>query len=493
MEADTLVRHLGVWSNGRAPLHQKLSAALTNAIRQGLVGPGVRLPSERTLAAALRISRTTVVAAYDDLRARRWLESRSGSGTWVSARSPAVRAARQAAYATTVAASPLFGLLVSRDEAGDVIDLALGTPLPLDDLPADLFTLPADEHAALLRDRLYHPLGWPDLRRAIAADYTSRGLDTRPEQLLVTNGAQQAIALSATLCVQRGDNVLVEDPAYFGALDICRTLGARIVGIPVGDHGVPPLALRDRIGATGARLVYLTPTFQNPTGVVMPAGFRKEIGRIAEATGVAVIDDGTMADLAIDPAGGAAPLPIAAFAPTAPILTVGSLSKLVWPGLRVGWIRATEPMIQRLARIKTSIDLSTPLLTQAIAARVVGAMDDARRLRQRELKPRRDLMRALLREQLPEWRFRTPAGGLFFWARLPDADARDFAQVAFRHGVVTLAGPHMSTTAEEHASFLRLPFFAEPSTLRSAVDRLAAAWHDYRSSRRERRPTIAIV
>ncbi|HEV3139223.1 MAG TPA: PLP-dependent aminotransferase family protein, partial [Vicinamibacterales bacterium] len=419
-------------------------------------------------------------------------ESRSGSGTWVSARSRAVIAARHAAHATSVAASPLFGLLVGHDEAGDVIDVALGTPLPLEGLPPDLFVLPPEEHTALLRDRLYHPLGWPALRRAIAAEHSRRGLDTTPDQVLVTNGAQQAIALSAALCVQRGDTILVEDPAYFGVLDVGRTIGARIVGVPVGADGVSPSAIRDRIAATGARLIYLTPTFQNPTGAVMPAPVRREIGRIAAATGVAVIDDCTMADLAIDPPGGSTPAPIAAHAPDAPILTIGSLSKLVWPGLRVGWIRASEPMIQRLVRIKTAMDLSCPLLTQAIATRVVGAIGEARRLRQIELRPRRDLLRALLREHLPAWRFRVPNGGLFLWTELPQTDAREFAQVAFRHGVVTLAGSHMST-AGEHSSFLRVPFFAEPDTLRTAVDRLAAAWREHRSAPRERRQAVAIV
>ena len=202
--------------------------------------------------------------------------------------------------------------------------------------------------------------------------------------------------------------------------------------------------------------------------------------------GIPLIDDRTMADLVLE---GAPPPPIATYAPSAPVFTIGSLSKLVWPGLRVGWVRAPVPLIQRLARVKTAIDLASPLLTQVIGARVVGAIGDARRLRQRELKPRRDLLAKLLREQLPEWTFRVPEGGLFLWTRLPRGDAGQFAQVALRHGVVTLAGTTMSA-AEEGVSFLRLPFFAEPATLRSAVDRLTAAWRDYRTHVRERRQPV---
>jgi DNA-binding transcriptional MocR family regulator len=476
MDSQALSHYLGVWSKGRGPLQAKLAVALMSAIRRGLLAPGLRLPSERQLAHALRVSRTTVVAAYDALRERGWLESRTGSGTWISARSPAVIAARGAAQATTLPRSPLLGLLDAQ-EGPDVIDFALGTPPPLG-LPPDLFVLPPEEQAAVFSDRLYHPLGLPVLRRAIAAEYSNQGLDTRPEDVLVTNGAQQAISLCASLCMQRGDTMLVEDPTYFGVLDVCRTVGARPAELPVGADGVAPSTIRDRIGATAARLIYLTPTFQNPTGAVMPAAARKQIGQIAAATGVPVIDDRTLADLIVD-GSTPLPLPMAAYATGAPIFTVGSLSKLVWPGLRIGWIRAAEPLVQRLARVKSAMDLASPLPTQAIGARVVGAMDVARRLRQRELKPRRDLLKTLLRARLPEWTFRVPAGGVFFWVELPDADAREFAQVAYRHGIVTLAGPSMSP-AEAHSRFLRLPFFAEPETLRAAVDRLARAWRDYR-------------
>jgi DNA-binding transcriptional MocR family regulator len=352
-----------------------------------------------------------------------------------------------------------------------------------------VFTLPADESGALIRDRVYHPLGLPALRSAIAAEYTKQGLDTRDQHILVTNGAQQAIALCAAVCVQRGDTVLVEDPTYFGALDAGRTAGARLASMPVGADSVSPSAVRERIAATGARLIYVTATFQNPTGGVMSAAVRRDIGQIVASTGVPLIDDRTIADLIIE---GMPPGPIAAYAPDAPIFTVGSLSKLVWPGLRVGWIRAAEPAIQRLARVKTAMDLGSPLLTQAIGARVINVIADARRLRQRELRPRRDLLASLLRKRLPDWRFRVPTGGLFLWVRLPNADAREYAQIAFRHGVVTLPGPTMSA-ADEHAGYLRLPFFAEPATLRLAVDRLAAAWNDYRSSGRVRARAVAIV
>jgi DNA-binding transcriptional MocR family regulator len=489
MEIQGVVRHLGLWSSGRGSLQQKLARALMDAIRQGLMNPGLRLPSERALAEALKISRTTVATAYDALRELGWLDSRSGSGTRVSARSSAVTMARSASQAAALATSPLLGLLDNQPD-DDIVDFALGTPAPLTDLPAELFTLPGDEHGALLRDRAYHPFGLVSLRRAIADEYSKIGLRTDQEEVLVTNGAQHALALCAMSYVQRGDTVLIEDPTYFGALDACRAVGARIATLPVEAGGVSPSAIRDRMTATAARLIYLTPTFQNPTGAVMPVSARRETARIVSELGVPVIDDRTMADLILE---GSPPPPLAASAADAPILSIGSLSKLVWHGLRVGWIRAPEPVIQRLARLKSAMELGSPLLTQAIAARLVGALDEARALRKRQLKPRRDLLVALLQERLPEWTFRVPPGGLFLWVRLPRGDARQFAQLGLRHGVVTLPGSTLSAD-EAHTRFLRLPFLAEPETLRKGVGRLSAAWRDFQSGHRhDRRQHVAVV
>ena len=489
MDAQELIPHLGVWPTGPGPLQQKLARGLVDAIRKGAVHPGIRLPSERSLAQALSISRTTVVAAYDALREGGWLESRTGSGTWVCEGSPAVAAARGAAHAAALAASPLLGLLAHHDDK-DIIDFAMGSPLPLRELPLDLFTLPPDEYAALVHDRLYYPLGLPTARQAVAGYYCKRGLPTRPEQVLITNGAQHAIALCAGLYLQRGDSVLVEDPAYFGALDAFRVAGARVSPLPVGAAGVPIGVLRDRIIATAARLVYLTPTFQNPTGAVMPVAARKEVARIASELAIPVIDDGALAEIALN---GPTPPLIAAYAPSAPILTIGSLSKLAWPGLRAGWVRAPEPIIERLARIKSANDLGSPLLTQAIAVRLFAAIDQIRLLRRQQLKPRRDLMAGLLRESLPDWKFRLPVGGLFLWVKLPMGDSREFAQVALRHGTLILPGPAMSA-AEQHAPFIRLPFLAEGEMLRAGVRRLSAAWRDYQPAGQvDRRPRVAMV
>jgi DNA-binding transcriptional MocR family regulator len=484
MKADALVSHLGPWSAGKGSLQRKLAHGLIEAIRNGVLNPDARLPSERELARALAISRTTVVAAYDVLREGGWVESRTGSGTRV-VRSGVVSAARDAAQAGALAASPLLGLLSTYEEQ-DLVNLALGTPRPLLDLPIDLFTLPSDEYVAMVNDTRYYPLGLPVLREAIASYYTQMGLRTRSGQILVTTGAQQGISLCCALYLQRGDSALVEDPTYFGALDALRVAGARVAGIAVETEGIVPRVLRQRILATHSRLVYLTPTFQNPTGVVMPRRARKEVAGIAADLGAPIIDDCTCFDLALE---GLPPPPIAAFASEAPIITVGSLSKLVWPGLRIGWMRASEAIVEKLVRMKSAADLGSPLLTQAIAVRLLREIEAIRKLRRQELKPRRDLCAALLRNRLPDWEFSISPGGLFLWVKLPAGDARQFAQTALRHGVVILPGPLMSPT-ERFTRFIRVPFIAEPERLRKGIDQLAAAWREYKPGAQG---TVAIV
>jgi DNA-binding transcriptional MocR family regulator len=407
----------------------------------------------------------------------------------VCVRSPAVDAARHSTQDSVLAASPLLGLLDQRGD-DDVVDLALGTPFPLAEMTADRFALPESEHAALLQDRGYYPFGLPSLRAAIAAEFCRSGVATTREQVLITNGAQHAFVLCAMLFLQRGDTALLEDPTYFGAIDACRTVGARIATVPVGPGGAAPSAIRARMTATGARLIYLTTTYQNPTGSVTPLAALRDMARLVAEFGVAVVDDRTMADLVLD---GAPPPPLAAFAGDQPVLTIGSLSKLLWPGLRIGWIRGPEPIVQRLARLKSAMDLGSPITTQAVAARLLDRLDEVRALRRRQLKPRRDFLVERLRQRLPDWTFRVPQGGLFLWVKLPAGDAREFTQFAARHGVVALPGSMLSAD-ESHTAHLRLPFLADPDTLQRGVDRLATAWRLYRpGSRSHKQQTLAVL
>jgi DNA-binding transcriptional MocR family regulator len=486
MQIYEFTQQLGNWTQTKGPLHGRLAAAFVHAIEQGLILPGTRVPSERTLAEALTLSRTTVLTAYNDLKADGWLESRIGSGTRVSKRRAS--AARHQTHSATVNGSSTVNLL--QINGAEMVDFAIGATVPLAELPRELFSTDADTQNALLAGRSYMPLGLPLLRAAIARTYTKQGLPTTSEQILPTSGAQQAISLITSLYIQRGDAVLVENPTYFGALDVFRLAGARLSPATVGlEHVLAPM-LRDRVLAAGPRLIYLTPTYQNPTGAIMPDSTRQCVAAMADEFGIPVIEDHCLSELSIE---GSPPGLIARHGKTGTVLSVGSISKLLWAGLRVGWVRGPVEAIAQLARVKTGSDLGSPLVTQAIAAQLLTALDRAKEIRREQLSRRRDLLASLLRERLPEWEFTKPQGGLFLWVRLPGADARHFAQCAARHGVALTPGT-MFAADESYADYLRIPFVLDEQSLVLGVDRLALAWTDYRElANAPQAPTTQIV
>ena len=244
--------------------------------------------------------------------------------------------------------------------------------------------------------------------------------------------------------------------------------------------------LQRALGTCLPRLLYLTPTFHNPTGTVLSQARRRIIASLAKEFALPVIEDNAFADLSIT---GDAPLPIASFAPGEAVLTLGSMNKLFWQGLRVGWIRAPEALITRLGRLKVIADLGTGSLTQAIALQLLKRVDEVKAVRHQQLQFRLDLVTTLLREQLPAWTWTSPDGGFFLWVRLPSGDASEFAQIALRFAVVVTPGTVMSVD-DSHHQYLRLPFLLAPDVLAKGIQRLAQAWDVYRQLAREKHASI---
>jgi DNA-binding transcriptional MocR family regulator len=320
-------------------------------------------------------------------------------------------------------------------------------------------------------------LGWPEFRQTIAAYYNEAGLPTSENQILVTNGAQQAISLVAALYLQRGDNVIIDNPTYFGAIDAFRAVGARLNPLRVEPKGIRPDALRAQIEASFPRLIYIQPNFHNPTGAVLSEKRRREVVQIAKEFDIPLVEDNTLGEITLD---GETLTPLASYA-TADnhyIITIGSMSKLFWAGLRIGWIRAAEPIVTRLGRLKVMNDLGTSVVNQVMANRLLATNAKIKVARQLELQPKLELLTNLLAEMLPDWTWTRPRGGLFLWIKLPIGDADTFAQVASRFNVTIIPGNIMSVD-ETHQAYLRLPFLADAGTLTEAVQRLARAWEVY--------------
>jgi DNA-binding transcriptional MocR family regulator len=531
MRIPSFTSSLGAWQAAPGPLYRRLAAAIATAVSGGRLPAGSRLPAERPLAAALAVSRTTVIGAYDLLREEGWVESRRGSGTRVralsSAFSPAGAAlppegatgvgaapprggaaasapslaaaggpggpggaagpsglgglsgpAGQGAAGTGELTRPLRRMAFFRglvEASGSRIDF-LGAHLPAaQPFLAEEWAAAAPDLAAQLGHHGYLGLGLPALREAIAAHLSTGGLSTAAEQVLVTSGAQQAIGLVAALYLQPGDAVALEDPNYPGALDTFNYARARLVPIPVTADGANVERLREAVVREAPRLIYLVPSFHNPTGALMPAPQRRAVARLAAETATPVVEDLTLADLDLDLA---PPPPIAAAVPGAPVLTIGSLSKLVWAGLRIGWVRAEVPVIARLARFKVLSDLGSSLPGQILAARLLRRAAAIRDARRQEARERRRALEQALAAALPDWTWRRPAGGLCLWVRLPRGNAEELARHALRHGVGLVPGPTCSPR-DAWESWLRLPFVLEQEQMLEGIARLARAWEAY--------------
>lgn len=469
------------WRNAAGPFYRRLAGAVRAAIESGAVLSGSRVPAERGLAKQLGVSRTTVVAAYDVLREEGWLESRQGSGT--RARHPGGSRGRLA-----LSAFPHRVYRVLAEAQGDTVEF-LGAHLAGLGALAERFFASGEAIQNWAREPGYFPLGLPELRRAVARHLARGGLPTTEEQVLVTSGAQQAIGLAASFYLRRGDAVALEDPTYLGAIDVFHALGARMIPIPVGKDGVRLDALRETLRKQRPRLVYLMPTFQNPTGAVLPERERRRLARMCDELEVPLVEDNTLADLAL---GAEPPPPVAAFSGTSPILTIGSLSKLFWGGLRIGWIRAAEPIIARLAPLKTMADLGSSVPSQAVALKLFRDAERIRAMRRREIAERLERLLRELERQLPSWTYTRPAGGLSLWVRLPHGSAAEFARVALRHGVSVLPG-NLASPEGRFADHLRLPFVLECEVIREGVDRLARAWSAYAPAERLGRQKLGVL
>jgi len=462
---------LGRWPSADGALYRLLATRIGKLADTGELPPGVRLPPERALAAALSVSRNTVALAYQVLRDDGMAESRQGSGTRLVPH-----------RVTPAAAHRANGFFTGMLDAARAIDLSMATvdcaPAVAEVLADPASVLSPAERTELTAQTGYLPFGLPTLRAAIAEMLTAaHGIPTTPEQVLVTSGAQQALDLLLRSEAAPGQPVVCEDPTYAGFLDALHRAGARPIGVPPGD--VPRLAEAVRVHRPA--VAFLIPTFQNPTGRVLPAAERHElVGLASRYPDVTFIDDMTMADVPLTGKAGDGveapqPPPLAALAPRlSNVVTVGSLSKTYWGGLRTGWVRAPEGIIARLAAAKAAADLSGQPFQQAIVAELIrGRHDEIIKWRQEWVRPRYEAMARSLGSLLPAWEWAPPAGGLTIWARLPnDTDSSAFAQAALRRGVAVIPGRLLSVSTDR-TPWLRIAFTRSPADLAAAAAALA--------------------
>lgn len=453
--ASKLAALVGELAGERPPRYAALAARIRLLVADGRLAVGIRLPAERELAAALRLSRATVTAAYRRLRDDGWASAQQGAGTW-----------------TSLPAGPAYGAWAPAQPTAGVIDLAHAAPAAPPEI-VTAFTAALRDLPRLLPGHGYHPAGLPELRARIAERYIARGVATTPEQILITAGALNGITVALEVLIGPGDRVLIEHPSYPNALDAIWASGARPVPVAV-DTADPAAVAVDvtRVARqTSPRLAYLMPDFQNPTGLLLDAEQRGRLAAGLHGSGTVALVDETLVELGLDAAPGA---PYAAFARADRAVTVGTLSKTFWGGLRVGWLRAEATLIQRLTAAAVRAQLSGPVLEQLAACHLLDAADATLPAHRDRLRARRDALVDALAAALPRWQVPVPSGGLVLWCRLPAPVSNALVDAAQRRGLLLATGPRFGT-GHAFADRLRLPYTQPIDVLQRAVEILAEA------------------
>jgi DNA-binding transcriptional MocR family regulator len=456
------------------PLYGHLVSLLEAAIARGELPSGTRVPPERTLAQQLRISRTTVVSAYRELESRGLLRGYVGRGTFVCAApepegTPFAWRGKIAAAALRTSDATLRDV-VRNSADSRLLSLAAGGPA-LDRFPNDAF-LEAVSHA-LATDSAgvwgHGPTeGQLALRTAIAERYV-----VPRESVLILSGAQQGLDLLARCLIDPGDAVIMDRPGYLGAIQSFRAAGAKLIGWDIvrGDSD----ELEDLLVRYRPKLIYTNPTFHNPTGVTMPIRMRRELLSLAQRYRVPIVEDATYRDLYFSDA---PPPSLRDLDDHNLVIYLNSFSKVMAPGLRLGWIAAAPSIVEQIAIIKQRLDPHTPNLVQIAVARLMrhGAFDAHLRGLRIEHAKRCTQMIAAIQRHMPSGsiRFARPSGGLYLWCRLgPGLSATALHDRALAAGVTFVPGPAFYPDPAGDSE-LRLCFTSVlPATAEEGIRRLA--------------------
>ncbi|MFI9018696.1 PLP-dependent aminotransferase family protein [Streptomyces griseus] len=459
--ASRFPRLLGDWRAGGGTLARRLADAMEKAVHDGRLPLDSLLPAERLLAEELGLARGTVAASYQILRAEQLVVTRTGSGSTVSL--PSRRHDRLSPWAS------------DRGKAGRngaPLDLTVAEPAaPFDELLKAVREA-TDALPAVLLEKDSRPGHGGALHAGVAGLYDAEGLATEEAHLLLTSGADAALSLLSSAYLRPNSRVVLDSPTYPGALALFRSADARPVSQPLTPTGWDISALDRTLTAVRPSLTYLIPDFHNPTGLLMDEGDRTELGRRLHSHDTLVVFDETMRDLDLRE-GATPPTRVAARAGNQNVVHVGSLSKSLWPGLRVGWIRGHPALVRRLAALPLAAALAPSPFDRLVAARLLEHRQAVLDRRRAQLALRRNHLAARL-SALTWCRFQVPQGGLSLWLELLDADSRHLTDQAARLGLALTPGFRFSPDGALDR-YLRIPFTLPAEAMDTAVDRLVEA------------------
>ncbi len=471
------------------PLYLQVAEQLRTQIENGQLAPQTRLPASRVLAKQLGVNRITIVNAYAELEAEGLVMSRVGSGTFVVGETSELRAANDVAWSGTAlprqpwSANQMVTEMTRLAHQPGVISFAGGAPAS-EFLPVSEFRRAINE--VLRRDgpealQYEQVTGYLPLRETIAGHLRQQNIQVKGRDILITAGCQQALDMALRVLTRSGSSVLmVEDPCYLGLLDLLNARRITPVGIPLDEHGLRVDWLEQLIVRHRPQLIYVTPTFHNPTGVTMPLERRQALLDIAARSGVPILEDTSYDLLRYD----GHPQPTLKSLDTADIvLHAGGFSKTLVPGIRIGYLIAPPLLHRRIVASKQTADIFTsPLNQRALHAYLQSDhfSQHLQRVRQ-AYQERRDAMLAAIEQYFPaEARWPTPQGGMYIWVEMPPEGptATDLYLAAINYNVAFAVGSVFSASGS-FTNALRLNFVTyPPQQIEEGIRRLGKAWKE---------------
>jgi GntR family transcriptional regulator/MocR family aminotransferase len=474
------------------PLYQQIKTHLQQGILSGSLAPETRLPASRQLAHDLGVNRITVETAYSELEADGLVFSRVGSGTYVLSPTPLPIQPINDLEATWPLWQENVRTMVDERSRNVVRDELLKTsqhphPIRFAGGTSASHIFPADDFRKVLqtimrRDGIAaleygESNGYAPLCSTIAHVLATQGLQAHAENILITAGSQQAISLVSQLLLKPGDTILVESPTYGGALELFQALNFKVVGIPVDKRGMQVENLERLLQQHHPKLIYTIPNFHNPTGTCLSSSRRRELIILADRYNVPILEDDFVGDLRYD---GRTQPSLKALDPGGRVIYASTFSKMLMPGLRVGFLLIEGPVYESLVDFKHVNDLATSTLIQrALEAYVTVGRYQAHLRRSCQLfRKRRDAMVAAIRHYLPaDVHFDIPHGGLFLWVCLPDnVSADDLLPLACKEGVDFVPGSRFFQDGVQGKNWMRLNFVVQaPDEIEEGIKRLGTA------------------
>ena len=460
----------------QTPLYRQLIQQIRSQIERGALPPGTRLPASRALARQLGISRISVVNAYSELRSAKLLSAHAGRGTFV-AHAPGLP---EPAPATSEARAASIRQMMRLARKPGIIDFSSGSP------PGEFFPIAYLQEAinqVIERDgakALSYEVaeGYLPLRRAVREYVRAIGIACRLEDVLITGGAQQAIDLVLQSLVSPSETIVTADPTYLGIIDIAKARGLRIHGIPVDQDGIRVDALENALSDLRPRLIYVMPSYQNPTGHLMPMHRRRQLARLAAQHRIPLLEDEVYREFRFE--GDELP-PLKALDESDVVIHTNAFTKVLLPGIRIGYLIAGGPYYERLARVKQAADISTSGLNQRTIHLLLERGVLAQQLERNRIELRRRRVAALSAAQRhfpPGASWFSPQGGLYLWVELPaDGPSATETFIAAIQRDAAFAIGSLFYTGDGGSHAMRLNFGVhQPAVIEDGFRRIGEAW-----------------